>query len=108
MESTVIDESRSDGELAQAWDAGDERGFEVLVARYAPMVYARCRRALGPADADDATQAVFLVLARRRGQAAASAALAAWLMTVTANVLRNAVRDRLRRHRAERTAPAPV
>lgn len=83
-----------DATLAQAWAAGDEGGYTALVNRYAPMVYSRCRRALGVADADDATQAVFLVLARKRQQAAASPALAAWLLTVADFVIRNARRDR--------------
>ena len=82
------DSAASDTRLAEAWERGDEHGYDALVARYAPVVYARCRRALGTVDADDATQAVFLVLARKRAQAAASPALAAWLLTVTDNVLR--------------------
>lgn len=105
MDATPI--LTSDATLAAAWAAGDEAGYAGLVARYAPLVYARCRRALGSADADDATQAVFLVLARRRGQAAANPALAAWLMQVTGHVLRNALRDRRRRRRAETQSPPP-
>lgn len=100
-----------DATLAQAWAAGDEGGYTALVNRYASLVYGRCRRALGVADADDATQAVFLVLARKRSQAAASPALAAWLMTVADFVIRNARRDRGRlRHVAasERLADLPA
>ena len=85
-----------DATLAQAWAAGDEGGYTALVNRYAALVYSRCRRALGVADADDATQAVFLVLARKRSQAAASPALAAWLLTVADFVICNARRDRRR------------
>lgn len=83
-----------DATLAQAWATGDEGGYSALVTRYASLIYSRCRRALGVADADDATQAVFLVLARKRSQAAASPALAAWLLTVADFVIRNARRDR--------------
>ncbi len=95
----------TDAALVAAWTAGEERGYEQIVARYAPMVYHRCRRALGAVDADDATQAVFLILARRRDQAAASPVLAAWLMMVAGNVVRNALRDRKRRSRAEHALP---
>ena len=76
---------------------GTDQDFTDLVARYAPSIYGRCRHALGAADADDATQAVFLVLARKRAQAAASPALAAWLNTVADFVIRNARRERQRR-----------
>lgn len=63
--------------------------------------------ALGATDAEDATQAVFLVLARKRAQASASPAHAAWLLTVADHVIRNARRDLARRRRAEATAPCP-
>jgi len=94
----------SDAELSRGWAQGDQQSYDGIVARYAPMVHARCRRALTVSDADDATQAVFLVLARRGERAAASPALVAWLLRVTENVVRNAVRDRARRSRAETLA----
>ena len=90
-----------DATLVQTWAGGDEQGYAALVTRYAPMVYSRCRRALGAVDAEDATQAVFLVLLRKRAQASASPALAAWLLTVAKLVVRNAVRDRQRRGHSE-------
>jgi RNA polymerase sigma factor (sigma-70 family) len=97
----------TDAALVQTWAAGDERGYEQIVTRYAPLVFGRCRRALGAVDADDATQAVFLVLAKKRDQAAASPVLAAWLLTVADFVIRNAQRDRQRRRRAEHALPPP-
>ncbi len=92
-----------DRSLAASWAAGDERGFTALVDRHAALVHARCRRVLGTADADDATQAVFLVLARRAAAAAAHPEPAAWLMQVADHVVRQALRDHGRRHRAETT-----
>ena len=52
--------------LTQAWArTRDERAFAELVARYAPMVRATCRRVLQDADqAEDATQETFILLAR--------------------------------------------
>ena len=52
--------------LTQAWaGARDERAFADLVARYAPMVRATCRRVLqDAAQAEDATQETFILLAR--------------------------------------------
>jgi RNA polymerase sigma factor (sigma-70 family) len=93
---------------ASAWAQGDVRAYDCIVRRYAPLVHARCRRALGGSDADDATQAVFLVLARKGGQAAASPVLAAWLYRVADLVIANAWRDRRRRHHAERSLPPPA
>ena len=106
MESTPLVEL-NDAALAAAWSAGDERAFEQIVARHAPRIFNRCRFALGAGDADDATQAVFLVLARKGAQAAASPVLAAWLMQVAGNVVRNVLRDRGRRRRAESQMPPP-
>ncbi len=97
----------TDADLALAWAAGDERAYDAIVVRFAPLVFSRCRRSLGETDADDATQAVFLVLAQKREQAAASPVFAAWLMTVAGNVVRNAWRDRQRRRIAESSVPPP-
>ena len=93
----MIASSPLEMELGQAWAKGDRSAYATIVERYAPMVHARCARSLPAADADDATQAVFLVLLRRAPQAATSPALAAWLLRVADNVVRNAHRDRRRR-----------
>ena len=94
-----------DQHLSAAWEQGDHGAFEAIVARYGPMIAARCGRVLPPSDADDATQAVFVVLLRRAPQAAASPRLAAWLLRVADNVCRNAHRDRRRRLRRQGTPP---
>jgi RNA polymerase sigma factor (sigma-70 family) len=58
---------RSDGELLAAFvRTRDAVAFESLVRRHGPMVYGVCRRVVRhTATAEDAFQAVFVVLARR-------------------------------------------
>ncbi|WP_157506629.1 RNA polymerase sigma factor [Gemmata obscuriglobus] len=79
----------------------DEAAFTALVHRHGPMVYGVCRRLLGNcADADDAFQAVFLVLANRAGALAQRPALGGWLYEVAVRVAKKArtTFERLRRH----------
>ncbi|MBY0229840.1 MAG: sigma-70 family RNA polymerase sigma factor, partial [Gemmataceae bacterium] len=56
----------SDEELVRRIAAGpDDAAFRAIAERHGPMVLGVCRRAVGcPHDAEDAFQAVFLVLMR--------------------------------------------
>ena len=95
-----------DHALLVAWGAGDEDAFRRLVERHAPLVRAKCRRQLGDADAEDATQAVFVLLSRKPDAARRAPTLAAWLLTTAGFVVANARRAQRRRQRAERAAVA--
>src|SRR5262245_33580024 len=84
----------ADGELLELFVATrDETAFAVLVRRHGPMVLSVCRRVVGNIpDAEDACQAVFLILLRKAGSVRPPALLAAWLHGVARNVSRRAVR----------------
>jgi RNA polymerase sigma factor (sigma-70 family) len=64
--------------------AGDQQAWDALVDRYAPLVWAICRRhQLGDADAADAAQSVWLHLVEQLGSLRDPAALPGWLATTT-------------------------
>jgi RNA polymerase sigma factor (sigma-70 family) len=63
---------------------GDQRAWDAIVERYAPLVWSICRRyRLGGADADDAGQAVWLQLVDQIDRIRDPAALPGWLATTT-------------------------
>jgi len=81
--------------------------FEAIVDRHGPSVLAACRSALGdPADADDAFQATFLVLARRLRDARRLESVGGWLHGVAARVSARSRVDAARRRRHERARAA--
>ncbi len=87
----------SDGDLvARLADPGLADGaFEALVGRHGGMVRSVCGQVLRHEhDADDAAQAVFLVLARRAGSIREPDLLAAWLHGVALRTARLARRRR--------------
>ncbi len=70
-----------------------EDAFAALVDRHGPMVLKVCRRMLPtPADAEDAFQAVFLVLARKAGSLREAETLKPWLYGVTVRTAQEARR----------------
>ncbi|MBX9581184.1 MAG: sigma-70 family RNA polymerase sigma factor, partial [Gemmataceae bacterium] len=89
----------TDADLVGRFAAGrDEAAFALLVRRHGPTVFGVCRRLLRhQQDAEDAFQAVFLVLARKAGSVGRAGAVGSWLYGVAVNVARKARAARLRR-----------
>ena len=84
---------------------GDEAAFATLVARHGPMVLSVCRGVLhDPADAEDAFQATFLVLAKKAAAAWAEGQLGGWLHKVAFRIAVRTRADARRRRRVEERA----
>src|SRR5262245_56344315 len=81
----------SDAELVRRYtERHDEAAFAEIVQRHGPLVWACCHGSLPTADADDAFQATFLVLARQAGRIRMPASVACWLSGVARRVVRQA------------------
>src|SRR5690349_951879 len=92
-------EAAPDADLLR-WFAATRDGaaFAELVRRHGPVVLAACRRGVRHHhDAEDAFQAVFLVLARRAGAIARPELLGNWLYRVAVRVTGHARRAVARR-----------
>ena len=96
----------NDSELLQAWSSRrDEAAFAELVRRHLDLVHASARRQVGASPlADDVTQAVFLVLARKAGSLGAKVVLSGWLFRTTRFVAARALRAEHRRTHHESLA----
>ena len=93
------DDAATDGELLDRFvDRADEAAFTLLVGRHGRLVYNACLRILrNAADADDAFQAAFFVLARKAGAIRKRASVASWLYGVAYRI---ALRAKVARSRA--------
>jgi RNA polymerase sigma factor (sigma-70 family) len=89
--------------LARYCASRDQNAFAQIAARYGPMVFRTCYRRLANVhDAEDASQAVFLLLARQPHKAQLS--LAGWLHKAARDTAITLLRARARRARREEAA----
>lgn len=98
----VLDGPPSDAALVTRYARLNDHGaFAELLRRHGPVVLGVCRRTLGHADADDAFQAVFLVLARKAGAVRPPGSVGGWLYGVAVRVSKKARVAAARRWRRE-------
>ncbi len=96
----------SDGHLLDLFiTRRDEAAFSALIERHGPMVHRVCWQVLGDRhDAQDASQAVFLVLAKRARSIRSRGSVASWLHTVALHTAAKALTAAARRRAHERRA----
>lgn len=94
-----------DRSLLASFARGDQSAFATLVDRHGPLVWGVCRRAIpNEALAEDAFQAVFLLLARKAKGLHLRTSLANWLFGVACRVANRAAAREHRQKLRERTA----
>jgi RNA polymerase sigma factor (sigma-70 family) len=106
LAETPVERERGDAELLHAFVAErDEMAFRLLVHRHGRMVLNVCRRMLRQReDAEDAFQAVFLILAQSAAGIQKSASLASWLYGVAYRISLKARAQMSKRRRHEKQA----
>lgn len=99
----------TDGELLRRFASdGDQQAFAALVKRHTNLVLGVCRRSLASVtDAEDATQAVFVVLAKKAKSGRWQASIVNWLYTTARRVSKDARIAAARRAQHEGNARRP-
>ena len=91
--------------LADFAHSESEVAFAALVARHVNLVYAAALRFTGnPHHAEEITQAVFIVLARKAGSLRPGTVLSGWLYQTARLTAANFVKGEIRRQRREQEA----
>ncbi len=91
--------------LRQFVEHDSQQAFAALTGRYLSLVYSTCRRELDDAEtAEDVTQAVFLILARKAPTLRRSVVLSGWLFQTARFAAKNARLQSQRRSTYEQKA----
>jgi RNA polymerase sigma factor (sigma-70 family) len=91
--------------LRQYAERNSEDAFAALVTRHINLVYSAALRQVGePHNAEEITQAVFIILARKAASLRHAKALTSWLFQTTRLTANNFVRREMRRRRREQEA----
>ncbi len=98
----------NDAELLQQYvDTGSQDAFSQLVSRHIDLVYAAaCRQTRDSHLAEDVTQAVFIIFAKKAASVRGAVVLQAWLLSTTRYAASNAIKLEMRRRHHERKAAA--
>ncbi len=91
--------------LRQYAEGRAESAFATLVEKYVNLVYSTALRSAGhPHAAEEITQAVFIILARKAGQLPRNVVLSGWLYQTTRLTAANFLRTEIRRQKREQEA----
>lgn len=110
LPSKLRDEESCDSRLLRRFHRErDEDAFAELIRRHGGLVLGVCGRVLRDGHAaEDACQAVFLLLARKAGRLRRRGSLAGWLHAVAVRVAGQARRAEERRRQRERQCALPI